>query len=368
MGMTPRQRIRAVLHGDLPDQIPFTMYWLMLPRGERERRLREAGLAIVTRLPLFWVEYPGCDSISREYREGGIRCIRETIRTPLGEVTSVRKVGLAYNSEMRSEHFIKRPGDYRVLEYFYRDAVYHTDYDAYLLEVDRLGEDGYVLPHIGYSPLMVMLVELQGLEQFSLDMVEHPDEFFSLYELLCERRRDLYRIYADSPAEAVLYGGNIVPNVMGRRRFEKYVIPCIDECADHLHAAGKLLGMHLDADNLALAPAVATSKLDIIEAFTPPPDCDMSVAQAREAWPDKIIWCNFPSSVHLAADETIADTTRELLDQAGRGDRLLIGVTENIPEAHMWRSLGIIADVLNREGRLPLSGAPRCQTSDEETK
>ena len=150
-------------------------------------------------------------------------------------------------------------------------------------------------------------------------MIEHPDEFFSLYELLCERRREVYQIYAASPAEAVLYGGNIVPNIIGRKRFEKYIVPCYDEFADYLHEKGKLIGVHLDADNIALAPAVAASKIDIVEAFTPPPDCDMSVAEALRTWPDKILWCNFPSSIHLADDATIAEATRELLQQASPG-------------------------------------------------
>jgi len=185
-------------------------------------------------------------------------------------------------------------------------------------------------------------------------MVEYPNEFLSLYELLCERRRDLYRIYADSPAEVMLYCGNVVPRVLGPKRFARYVVPCLDECADFLHEQGKLLGTHLDADTLALAPAVAASKLDMIEAFTPLPDCDMSVAQARAAWPDKILWCNFPSSVHLSDDGTIAETTRHMLHDAGRGERFLLGVTEDIPEWRMWRSLGVISDVLNHEGQWPL--------------
>ena len=76
-GMTPRQRIQAVLRGELADQVPFSIYWLMLPRGERERRLREAGLAIVERMALYWEERPTCDMICREYRERGVRTIRD---------------------------------------------------------------------------------------------------------------------------------------------------------------------------------------------------------------------------------------------------------------------------------------------------
>jgi EAL domain-containing protein (putative c-di-GMP-specific phosphodiesterase class I) len=73
----------------------------------------------------------------------------------------------------------------------------------------------------------------------------------------------------------------------------------------------------------------------------------MTVAEARAAWPDKVLWCNFPSSVHLSDDATIAQTTRQMLAEAAPADRFLIGVTEDIPETHLWRSLGVIAGVLN---------------------
>jgi uroporphyrinogen-III decarboxylase len=352
--MTPRERIEAALHSEMPDQIPVSIYWIMLPRGERERRLREAGLAIVERLPLFWEEKPHCELLSREYRENGVRTIRDTIRTPVGEVTAVRKVGLAYNSEMYTEHYVKKPEDYKTMEYIVLDTVYHADYDAYHVASERLGGDGYVLPHMGYSPLMLMLEYWLGLERFSMDLVDHPDPFFSLYETLCTKQRELYEIYSESPAEVVLYCGNVVGNVVGLERFEKYIVSCLDECAKQFHAAGKLLGTHLDANIRNLSPAVASSKIDMIEAFTPPPDCDMTVAEARRDWPDKILWCNFPSSVHLRDDETIRAATRQILQEAAPGDRFLIGLTEDIPEEHMWRSLEIILDVVRHEGCPPL--------------
>ena len=348
--MTPRQRIRAVLRGDMPDQTPLTIYWIMLPRGERERRLRAAGLAVVERMALYWTEYPHCDIIAHEYWEGGYRTIRDVIRTPVGEATAIRKVGLGYGSEMYVEHFIKRREDYRVMEFYVRDAVYHANHAAYHVAEDRLGEDGYVLPHIGYSPYMQLQNYWLGVEQCSFHLADYPDEFFSLYHALRQRHREIYRLYAESPAEAVLYCGNIVPNVVGPRRFAQYILPCLNEFADVMHDRGKLVGCHLDADNIPFIPAVAGSKLDIIEAFTPQPDCDMTVALARQSWPGKILWCNFPSSVHLADDATIAETTRQMLREAGAGERFLLGVTEDIPEPHLWHSLNVIQREIHRTG------------------
>ena len=60
---------------------------------------------------------------------------------------------------------------------------------------------------------------------------------------------------------------------------------------------GKFLGCHLDANNRAILATVRESRLDFVEAFTPPPDCNVAVDEALEAWPGKRLWVNFPSSV-----------------------------------------------------------------------
>ena len=179
--------------------------------------------------------------------------------------------------------------------------------------------------------------------------------------MLREKHREVYPLLADSPAELVIYCGNCSPEVLGRR-FHEYVLPCYNELGEQLHARGKLLGCHLDANNRLWAEAVARSELDVIEAFTPAPDTDMSVADARAAWPDKVLWLNYPSSLHLASAERIRAATRQLVAEAAPGATLrsgaslrstslgfIIGITENIPDPQWRTSLRAIAEVLGEE-------------------
>jgi len=115
-----------------------------------------------------------------------------------------------------------------------------------------------------------------------------------------------------------------------------------------------MIASHLDARMNTLMEAVARSRLDVVEAFTPVPDCDVTVKEAREAWPDKVLWMNFPSSVHLAPPQRIREETLRILSQAAPGKRFLIGITEDIPE-HSWRtSLTIISQTILEHGSLPL--------------
>jgi hypothetical protein len=347
--MTVRQRVVAALRRQRVDQVPLTIYPGMVPPGELERSLRLRGLGFAVRVWLFSTETPNCQLERCEYSQDGVRYVRTAIRTPVGEVHATSRPGGAYGTTWAVDHYIKGPDDYRVIEFMVRDTVYQPAYDSFLQTVEDIGEDGYVMGNMGYSPLMEMRVNLLGTERFAFDLYDWPDCFFSLYQALREKQREAYPILAGSPADVVTYCGNCSPEILGRKRFEQYCVPCYNDLGEQLHARGKLLGVHLDANNRLWKEAVAASAIDVVEAFTPAPDTDMSVADARAAWPDKVLWLNFPSSMHIASRERIREQTRELLRQAAPCEGLIVGVTEDIP-SWAWRtSLSAICDVLAEE-------------------
>jgi len=96
--------------------------------------------------------------------------------------------------------------------------------------------------------------------------------------------------------------------------------------------------------------------MDYVEAFTPYPDTDMTVREAREAWPNKTLWINFPSSVHLESTDSIAEMTRSLLREAAPGNRFIIGITEDLPPGRWQGNFETILGVCNRFGRTPIAG------------
>jgi hypothetical protein len=68
-----------------------------------------------------------------------------------------------------------------------------------------------------------------------------------------------------------------------------------------------------------------------VDSLSPAPDNDTSVADAIREWPGMRLLVNFPSSIHLADEDTIERTAREILEQGGRTGRLQIQVSENAP-------------------------------------
>ena len=149
--LTPRARIRAALHGEWADRVPFSVYWLMFPRGDAERRLRNEGVAVVERVPVFRVEMPNVQVITREYYREGMRMMAETVRSPVGEVHAVKALDPSYGTSwFTKEFYFKEPDDYRVLEFMVRDTRYVPNDEAFRLAEERLGEDGFVIGNTGY--------------------------------------------------------------------------------------------------------------------------------------------------------------------------------------------------------------------------
>lgn len=345
--MDVKTRILTAMSWGDPDRIPLTVYDWMLPRGAAERLLREAGVGLIVRLSGHRVQHRQVEIVSREYQENGRKLIRRTIRTPVGEAWQVLEPDPAYEtSNWIQEHFIKGPDDYRIMECYYRDMVFRDNFDAIREAQRRVGSDGIVLLRIAKSPVQEMLYQMMGLEQFAIDYQERRDLFDSLHTTMVQRYEELYEFAAHSPAEILQLGDNIYSDVVGRERFQRYLMPEYAKIMARIKGTGKLLAVHMDGNLKSLQADIAAAEFDIVEAMTPPPMGDVSLREARACWPDKALWINFTSPMHLEPPEVIETHTRFLVDEAGSKRGFGISVTEDAPVAALEKSLAVIARVL----------------------
>ena len=344
--MTPRARVLAALRGEKTDKTPFTIYEQMIPPCAVERRLRNEGLCIVNRqCRVYSASQPNCTTERISYQEDGRPRVRTITRTPAGDLTTVAEPA-AFTS-WTVEHIFKGPEDYPKLMALLRDTHFKPDYAPYAQAEQWMGEDVVLRGAVGLMPLHEIMIHWMGVETFAEEWAERRDEVLALERVMRENRRRVYPILADSPITHANYGGNEVPEVMGPVRFRQFCVPNYNECAEIFHAKGKRLGAHLDGNNRAWTADVAASGLDYVEAFTPAPDTDLTLAEALKVWPNKVLWINFPSSVHLCSIEKIKQTTRELIEAARGTNRLIIGITEDIPQDRWQENLLAISAVIN---------------------
>ncbi len=356
--MTSAERLERIFRGEMVDVVPFALKGWRIPQCEAERQLRNDGMAILDAAPVYRTHSPNVETETETFRRDGIGLQRRTIKTPVGSLTSIhRPLGGAQveRTTWLVEPPFKKPDDYATLEFMATDRHYEPCYEVFDAAVAAMGGEAFFKTGAPGCALHTILYSYMGPEIFAIEWAERRERILSLCAVMEANERVVYEIVARSPALLVQCGGNYAPEMLGLERFTDHVLPHWDAAGAVLHEGGKQLGCHLDANNVIWADQVGASPLDWIEAFTPSPDTDMTMADARAAWPGKTMFINFPSSVHLRTADEIAETTRQLLRESAPGDRFVVGITENVPE-HRWReSFRVILDTLNAEGQLPLS-------------
>lgn len=356
--MTCAEKLEAVFEGKLIDAVPFALKGWRIPQCEMERVLRNEGLCILDARSVYTVASPNTETETLIFNKDGARYQNTTIKTPKGTLTSLTKSLPAEKTESTTwqmEPLFKSPRDYEALEFIIQDRQYTPDYASFLKAQEQMGGDAFFKTTAPGAPLHTIMYHLMGLTTFSIEWAERRNWVLALHEAIVENERAVFSMIAQSPARVVQCGGNYTPEVLGKERFVEYVVPHWEEVTSILHAGGKLVGCHLDANNKLWAREIGESALDWVEAFTPAPDTDMTVAEARCLWPGKVLFLDFPSSVHLESASVIEATTKQMLKEAAPGDRFIIGITENVPDNRWRESFDTILKTINRFGRLPIA-------------
>jgi len=284
---------------------------------------------------VFECHYPNVRTTKEVYSENGKQFTRTHYETREGTLTAVHEH--AGFTNWAHEKLFKSPDDYKAILAYIRDAVYRPCYDAAARAEKDLGEDVILRAGISLEPLQDLISgHYMKMETFCVEWMDNRDEILKLYDALVENCRRIYPLVADSPLSHANYGGNVVPQIVGPDVFREYYLPNYEEAAQVLHKRQKLIGVHFDDNCRLLSDSIGGTSLDYIEAFTPDPDTDMTLGEAREAWPDKVLWLNFPSSVHLRSNAGVEQFTVDLLDQVERTDGIIMGITEDMPPDR-WR-------------------------------
>ena len=348
--MTMHDRMMAVLQEREHDRVPFVIYDGMLPMEEVRQVLGRDRIGVMRWTSIHRVDTPNCYTETEEYNRYGRKWLRTTIHTPKGSIYEERGYESGYSSHPIRKHFVQDPEDYEVLWAFLEDGVVQADYDQYCREDADLGDDGIPLAAIERSPYQQMWVQWVGLDVLGYHLADYPDRVERTIELLNRRARQIFEIAYRSPAPFIDFPDNITAPAIGPQRFRQYCVPLYDELAGMLAKRDALVFVHMDGDLKPLWQAIAESRVGGVDSLAPTPDNDTSVAQAAAMWPEKRLYVNFPSSVHLRSEEEIAERAEEILAAAGHTLHLQIQISENVPLSAWRKSFPVIVDAIDAFG------------------
>jgi len=400
--MTHRQRILMTMRGEMPDMLPCVPridLWYnansmagTLPQQHKGRTQdeisRAEGWALHKIVPEFLRIRRPEDNLHRAL---GIYSLKELTfsynfssdieikvrhegdsshveyHTPLGMVSTTT----TYTKEMRSsgasitwieEHAIKKREDYRVVGYIFENLELTPNFDDFITWKDDIGEDGVAvtMASLSSSPMHHIQKELLDATAFYYHYHDYQREMRELAESVENYYDQALKIIGDSPAEAVLWGGNFDDMITYPSYFEKEIMPWIRKASEILGEKGKMVICHCDGENLGLMDLIRDSAMHVAEAVTPYPMTKVKIEEYYRRWSDKLtIWGGIPEILLMAETATEQDLEAyldHLFKVVAPGRRFILGIADTTPPKAVFDRLIRIAERVEKEGRLPLEG------------
>jgi hypothetical protein len=349
--LSNRERLLTVFRGEKADRVPLTVYeWIYrwasegLPLAERPY---SSLLTLIDTRGVSTESARGVTLDRTERIESGRRQVLTRVSTPLGELTERVEFDVSFESRWVRDHLIKSVDDYPIMKYICDHTELEPAPEDFLEADAAMGERGIVVGGLPPTPLVWLATEVMGTETWCTGLMQHPDEFDELHESVTRLYRRRLEIAAESPAEVIWFADSLTGAMVSPDLFNRYCKDSYDYGCRMFRQAGKRTFAHFDGANGPIKDCIAQTGIDVIEAFTPPPMGQMSVAEARAAWPDKVVSVNFPGNLFVQPDAEIAEYTRQYLEEGGREGKLVIGCTEEFPRDQFDRVFSVIARTMN---------------------
>jgi hypothetical protein len=211
----------------------------------------------------------------------------------------------------------------------------------------------------------MVLHDLMELDSF---IYLYHDDLGALHQLAARMEpfyEALLSTLLESEAEIFLWGANYDQSVTWPTFFRDEIAPWLRRVTERAHAAGKLVLTHADGENHALLPDLQACGLDVAESVCAAPMVRDSLAELRAGFgPDVTIWGGVPSVALLesAMDDAAYGVFLDgLFAELGTGERLILGVSDNVPPDAKLSRLDDITDRVNAFGPVRPAQRPERQ-------
>jgi len=370
--MNLQERILAVFSGKKPDVMPWfadltywyraKTYWNELPSkylGERGRIRLYKDLGCGSHEELF--NLPGeityyntkCINSVETLRDGSI--IREEgYSTPVGSITAVRKFVPKSVSSAYIKYAVATRQDLKVLQYLCKNQEFKPDYS---LQYDRLKNwngIGFVSSLPPRTPFQRLIVVWAGVVNTIRLMMREPEELEETIQVMSEADDPIYEAVCESPAPGVYFGENITSEVISPRIFRKYHAPYYKKRVRQLHAAKKIIFVHIDGTLKGVLPLMEETGVDCAQSVTPAPVGDIPVEKLREvAGQNIILWGGLPgvyfSSIY--PEKALRQTALDVIKYHLEGHKFIMGVSDQVPPDGDIRRVKMVTDLVEKYAR-----------------
>lgn len=320
-------RIGCWFHDKLFDQEPLPAPFSGLDRPAIFRKL-----GVSNRL----YEYNACFPIVEDPQVVGRRERLDewetltTIETPVGTQTAIERTTPTNRGVIHVKRPIVTQDDLRVATWRAERATWRWDADQYAAVQatwGRLGAPTIYLPRVNVQDLYI---NTMGVEAAIYAMIDWPDRVEAYFRALDDLHERLIDRVVQSPIRIINFGDNLHGSTLSPDLFRMYVLPAYHRRLEKLHAGGCFVHSHWDGDCKPLLPFARETGLDGIEAITPWPQGDVTLAEVQDALGDMYLIDGIPA-IYFDREWPISvleDCVHELLERFA--PRLILGISDEL--------------------------------------
>lgn len=325
-----RARFERAFAGEPVEWPVYAAYdWFVRNRRIDWPSLFAQGLGQIAHASLVRVEQPHLEI--RETEESIDGQVRRTVRW----ITDIGELQESYIGEWQQEYFVKTPQDYRILQRAFEDCRHTATAEFFNQSEAAIGDSGITVgalggPPLRRTPLLQVQVDFAGPEKFALDLADEIPELMELLELFTDLTLQKLREAVKTPARHIKLWENLTIDMLGTTSYRRWLVPLYRQILDIMHKANKRLLVHYDGKLRAIAPDIATLDFEI-DSFTPPPEGDMLVPEARAAWPEKFLWLHPPLGWFREPQSVLLERVRQMASDAGPRNFCLM-ISEEVPD------------------------------------
>ncbi|MBC8871549.1 MAG: hypothetical protein H8E44_19160 [Planctomycetes bacterium] len=325
-----RGRFERALAGEIIERPVYAVYdWFVQNRPVDWQSLFARGLGQIAHADLVRTERPNVQVIETTQEIDG------RVRREVRWITDRGELHEWFLGEWQQEFLLKTPTDYRIMHRALEGTRYSAISEPFLQAEQHIGDGGITVGQLGWAPirrtpLLQVQIDFAGPERLAMDLADELPELMELLELMTELTLEKFREAVKGPARYIKLWENLAVEMIGLRHYQQHMVPLYRKILEILQDADKRLLVHYDGRLRTVADEIAALDIDGIDSFTPPPDGDMSVAEARACWPEKFLWLHPPLGWYQEDRAKLAARIQEMVRDAGPR-RYCLMISEDVP-------------------------------------
>ncbi|MCL5986821.1 MAG: hypothetical protein M1371_09730 [Actinobacteria bacterium] len=387
--MNSRQRLLRTINHKIPDRVPWSpfleFYFLNAQNEEAKEKgiielSRELKVDIIARniVSAYKVHSPNVKTTTYingqvidnpaennnwqleiydmfsldKYRDQSIKFIEKKFETPVG-MLSARYVNLLNSRTVFQDVFpIQNMSDLNVLKFMYKDIQYVPNYTEVEKVFKNVGNDGIVSIGVPGTPVVELIEEYIGLENFHYLLHDYTIEIKELMELMLEKNLEAVEIAAKSPSDFLIIWEDTGTSLYSKKIFVEIVSGMIKKIVDRIHEQGKPVALHSCGLINDILYEIKETGVDIIESVTTYPTGNVNMLDMKKKMGNDICIMGGidPTVITSQNEKYLIEKTKELIQIMKPDGNFVLANGDALPADTPVKNLFNIYEIVEQYG------------------